>query len=328
MADLPRERSFAFAAKIQAGGRGVPAGATMAADAIRLASSFEVTMDWISRGEMDGEQAGAKGTYASGEKSGRIFKFPVRRRMRGPGVVYDANTWPEEDPLLMAILGTRNVDTTPGAEQIEYSGTDGDEPLIECVAESLTKKFLAIDCVPSSASIQWEATKFIELVVEMMGVGSAPTQQVLEAAVLDTVIPPVGKGGIFTVDGVALKPIKGTLDFGLQNADPILDGTAGDGWSGNKITDRAPTGNFEIQVEDLAYFDPYDLCATSSKVAWVMEHHAAASAQYNNVRLEADKLEIKDVKQVNRGGILAWSIDYKINRATSPSVKDPVVIYK
>lgn len=325
MSDLPLERSFALAAKIQAGGRGVDAVPTLADDAIRLAASFEPTMDWVSRNEMEGEQTGGKGTYASGAKSGRIYRFPLRRRMRGPGTAYSGVNLPEEDPFLMAILGTRTVVTTAGQESVTYSGADEGEALLSVLAQSLKKQFRATDCVPSSASIQWEAGKFIELVIELMGVGTAPTQQALEAATLDSVVPPVGRGGVFTLNAVALKPIKGTLDFGLSIADPILDGTGGDAWIGSAVTDRKPTGNFEVQIRDLADFDPYALAAASTRVPWVYDF---GGAQYNNVRLEADGLEIKDVKEVNRGGIKAWSLDYMIHRATSPSVKDPAVIYK
>lgn len=325
MADLPLERSFALAAKIQAGGRGVDAAPTMAADAIRLATSFEPTMDWVSRNEAEGEQTGGKGTFPSGVKAGRIYRYPLRRRMRGPGTAYSGVNLPEEDAFLMAILGTRTVVTTGGAETVTYSGADEGEALLTVLAQSLKKQFKATDCVPSSASIQWEAGKYIELVIELMGVGIAPTQQALEAATLDSVVPPVGRAGVCTLNGVALKSIKGTLDFGLANADPILDGTAGDAWIGSAVTDRKPSVNLEVQIVPLATFDPYALAAASTVMPWVYDH---GGAQYNNVRLEADKLEIKDVKEVNRGGIKAWSIDGMIHRATAPSVKDPAVIYK
>lgn len=324
MTDLPLERSFALAVKIQSG-RGVDAEPTMAANAVRLAASFEPTMDWVSRNETEGEQTGGKGTYPSGAKAGRIYRFPLRRRMRGPGTAYSLENLPEEDAFLMAVLGNRTVDTTPGSESVTYSGVDEGEALLTVLAQSLKKQFKATDCVPASASIQWESAKFIELVIELMGVGLPPTQQALQAANLDTVTPPVGRGGVFTLNSVALKPIKGNLDFGLQVADPILDGSAGDAWIGSAVADRRPSGNFEVQVRALTDFDPYALAAASTPVPWVYDF---GGAQYNNVRLEADKLEIRDVKEVNRGGIKAWSLDYTIHRATSPSTKDPVVILK
>jgi len=320
---LPLTRAFAFAAKAQAA-RGVDAAPTMAANAIRLASSFDVRESWLSDNLADGEQTGGKGTYPPGEKAGRVYTFPIRRRMRGPGVAYSAAALPAEDALLMALLGVRTDDFTLGTESVEYSGTDGAEALLSVLAQDMGQQFKATDCVPVSASIQWEAGKFLDLIVELEGVGSAPTQQALEAATLDTIKPPIFRGGVFSLGGVALAPIKGTLDFGIEKSDPTLDGTAGDAWEGYRITDRTPKGTMEVQVVDLATFDPYALAAAGTTMPWIYD---LGDEQYRNVRIEADRLSIMKVTPVNRGGVKAWSFEYMIHRAIAPSTKDPVIKY-
>ncbi len=319
----PIERAYAFAAKVQAA-RGAASAPTMADDAIRLAQSFEVATGWVSENKMEGEQVGGKGTHPSGTRAGRIFSTTVRRRMRGPGSAIAAANLPAEDALLMAVLGTLNVDTSVGAEKAEYSGTDDQEPLLSILAQTMKQEFTAQDVVAKSASIEWEAAKFMDLVVELSGVGAAPTQQALESAGLDVHPSVIYRGGVFTLDAVPLKPIKGTLDFGLTVSDALLDGTASDAWSGYKITDRNPTGTMEIRPVDLVDFDPWALMAAATQIPWVMR---MGGAQYRDIQIEADRLEITGVGEVNRGGSKAWSLSFMINRAVAPSVKDPLITY-
>ncbi len=319
----PIERAYALAAKVQPS-RGTPSVPTMADDAIRLAQSFEVRTNWVSENKMEGEQVGGKGSYPSGQRAGRIFETTVRRRMRGPGTVISAANLPAEDPLLMAVLGSLNVDTTGGAERAQYSGTDDQEPLLTVLAQTMKQEFTAEDVVAKSASLEWESGKFMDLVVELAGVGAAPTQQVLEAAGLDTHPSVIYRGGSFTLNGVALKPIKGTLDFGLSISEPLLDGTASDAWAGYKITDRSPTGTMEIRPVDLADFDPWALMTASTPIPWLMR---MGGAQYRDIQIEADRLEITSVGEVNRGGSKAWSLGFMIHRAIAPSVKDPLLSY-
>ncbi len=319
------ERAFAFAAKIQSA-VGTGAHPTMADDALRLAAPVEVETDWVSRNPADGEQTGGKGSFPSSPPAGRMHKFRIRRRLRGIDQAYAVGTYPEEDAILMALLGYRNVVTDVGSEAVEYSGLDTGESVLSCIAQTMTKEFSGIDAVPVSASLELEAGKHLVLVMEFESVGEAPTQQVLEAATLDSVVPPIFKNGVFTLGGTALKPSSFRMDCGLSVSEPIMDGTAADAWSGKVITDRLPTGNFQIQVEDLATFDPYAKEASAEQMALVFASGPAAT-QYNRVRIEADKLEISRVKDVVKGGMKYWDIDYKINRATSPSVKDPVIIF-
>lgn len=319
------ERAFAFAAKIQAE-VGTDAAPTMADDAIRLAAPVEVEPDWVSRNPADGEQTAGKGSFPSSPPAGRLHRYRIRRRLRGIDSAYGAAAYPVEDPLWMAILGTRNVVTTVGSEAVEYSGADSGEAVLSIIAQTMSKQFKAIDCVPVSASLELEAGKHLVLVVELEGVGQAPTQQTLQAATLDTVVSPIFKGGVFSLGGTALKPAAFKLDLGIANSDPIMDGSATDAWSGKIVTDRMPTGNVQIQVEDLSTFDPYAAEAAATQLALILESGPIAT-QYNRARVEADRLEIIKVKDAVKGGMKLWDIDFKINRATGSSVKDPVVIY-
>lgn len=318
--DLPLERAYALALKIQPV-RGTYDAPTLADHALRLAEPFAIGVDWVSANMNEGEQTGGKGTFPSSARAGRIHTLPIARRIRGTGVAYGAAALPKEDALWMAILGNRVV---VEGTSITYNGVDEGEAILSVLAQTLKKQFTTHTVVPRAASIEWEAGKVPILRTELAGVGVAPTQQALQAATLDTPVPRPLKGGTHTLGGTALTPIKGSLDFGLTISEAILDGTAGDAWAGYIITDRSVKGNLEVQIPDLATFDPYVQMASAAQLAWILDWGAA---QFFNFRIEADRLEITAVKEVNRGGLKAYSLDFVINRAASGSVKDPIIVY-
>ncbi|MGH7459831.1 MAG: phage tail tube protein [Longimicrobiales bacterium] len=322
---MPREieRAFAIALKEEAS-PGTDAVPTMAANALRVAEPVLVEDSFLSMNEASGEQTGGKGTFESSARAGRSNAFTVKRRLRGvSGAFANPANLPKEDALWRAILGTRNFIVGP-PELVEYTGADQDEKTLTVIAQTSKKQFKALAVVPRSASLELAAGGVLMLTTELVGVGQAPAQQLLEAPTLDTVIPPVAKGITFSLGGTALKLISFNLDFGLAVSEPILDGTAGDAWSGHVLTDRMPNGTLTINVEDTATFNPYLQCANSAQLALVLQ---AGATQYNRVRVEADKLEITGVKLVSRGGVMAYECTFKINRATGPSLKDPLIQY-
>lgn len=317
------ERAFAFAAKIETV-PGTDAAPTMALDALRLAAPVEPGVEFISMNAPDGEQSGGKGSLPSSARAGRVHTFRVQRRLRGAGAAYKASVLPAEHALLMSILGGHKLVSTPGSEAAEYYGVDQGEATLSVIAQTMKQEIRGLGAVPRSARISSDAGSFLLLEVELVSVGLPPTQKALEAATLDGVIAPTFKGSTYTLDGLAVKPISFALEFGLAVSDPLLDGSAGDAHAGYVLTDRAPTGTMQIHIPPLAEFDPYALMASSEQISFV---GVWGQQDYNRIQIDIDRLELTAVRTPSRGGVKVYELEYKVNRAVSPSVSDPKISF-
>lgn len=317
------ERAFAFAAKVETA-PGTDAMPTMAADALRLAAPVEVEHDWVSANTADGEQTGGKGSFPSSARAGRVHTYRIQRRVRGIGVPYATANLPEEDALLMAILGGREVVATSGSEAVEYYGLDQGEATLSVIAQAIGQEFKGTCAVPRSARLSSDAGSFLLLEAELVSVGAPPVQRALQAATLDSVIAPTFKGSTFTIGGQAVQPINFSIDFGLAVSDPLLDGSAGDAHAGYVITDRLPTGSMQIHIPLLSAFDPHEACAAAAQLAFV---GTWGQQDYNRIQIDIDRLEITRVRNVGRGGTRVYELEFKVNRSVSPLAADPKISF-
>lgn len=317
--DLPIERAYALAVKLQPT-RGTNSAPSMAADAIRIGGPFKVATDWMTRNDGGDEQSGGKGSAPDSPPAGRIHRYTsITRRMRGRGVAYvDGVTLPHEHALLMAILGGHNFN----AGSPQYFGVDEGESLLSVLGQTMKREFVGTDVVPASASLELMAGGFWILNVALDGVGSPPAQQALEAATLDTLQTPTWVGGSLTLGGVALAARKVTIDFGLELTSPIEDPASGDAFVGWAIANRDVTADIEIQVPDMATFNPWDKMSTREELALVIHNGEVAT---RSIQIEADRLQIRDVEETNNGGLLGLSLKCKIHRSSTG--KDPMITF-
>lgn len=238
---------------------------------------------------------------------GRQASIRGEAKLRGAGAAYSASVKPEVDALLRACGLAAAGSFTGGAEKWDYTpqsgATIGESVAAAMYVENATQgKILGAF---GTGRITCRAGAPAMFAASLTGLYGAPTDVSLITATLPTVIPPVFKSGVVTFDGVTTLRVS-AVEVDLGNSLMYLP-SANDAqaFAGVIIADRRLTLTLDPEAVTAAVYDFHAKrdAATRVAVSWQV-----GTVQYNRLKFSAPKVQILEINQVQRNGLLAYQL--------------------
>jgi len=141
--------------------------------------------------------------------------------------------------------------------------------------------------------------------VGLSGLYGVPTDVALITATLPTVIPPVFKSGVVTFDGVTTLRVS-AIEVDLGNSLVYLPSASdAQAFGAVMIADRRITMTLDPEAVTAAVYNFHSKRddATRVAVSWQV-----GTVQYNRIKFSAPKVQILEINQVQRNGLLAYQL--------------------
>lgn len=238
---------------------------------------------------------------------GRQAGIRGEARLRGAGVAYSASVKPEVDAILRAMGLVATGDFTVSAEKWDYKPQSG-ATLGESVAAAMYQENAVQGKILgafATGRISARAGAPAMLDTTLAGLYGAPTDVSLITATLPTAIPPVFKSGAVTFDGVTTLRVS-AVNLEIGNALRYLP-SANDAqaFAGVIIENRRLLLTLDPEAVTAATYNFHAKrdAATRVAVSWQV-----GTVQYSRIKFSAPKVQILELSQVRRDGVLAYQL--------------------